>query len=101
MSRILSVLSGIVVIVLLVVLGGTLISMADSSTQAEPGTRASAGTAFTYQGRLSDGPSPASGSYDFAFELYDDPDSGSRVGPTVSEVVTVTQGLFAVELDFG
>ena len=28
------------------------------------------GTAFTYQGRLTDGGSPANGPYDFEFELY-------------------------------
>ena len=101
MSKVLSILSGIVVIVLLVILGGTLISLADSSTQVDAGPRASVGSAFTYQGYLADGPNPASGRYDFTFELYDDPDAGNQVGPTVPEVVTVTQGLFAVELDFG
>ena len=29
------------------------------------------GTAFTYQGRLTDGGSPADGEYDFRFRLYD------------------------------
>jgi len=101
MSKILSVLSGIAVIVLLIVLSGTLISLADSSSQVDSGTRANVGTAFTYQGRLTDGPNPANGRYDFTFALYDEPEIGNQVGPTVSEVVTVTGSLFAVELDFG
>jgi hypothetical protein len=101
MSKILSVLSGIAVIVLLVVLGGTLIGLADSRAQIGAGTRASVGTAFTYQGHLTEGQSPADGRYDFTFALYDDPDEGSPVGPTLSEVVTVTNSLFSVELDFG
>ena len=29
------------------------------------------GTAFSYQGRLTDGSSPANGDYDFNFSLYD------------------------------
>ncbi len=28
-------------------------------------------TAFTYQGKLSDGATPANGNYDFQFKLYD------------------------------
>ena len=40
------------------------------------------GTAFTYQGRLADGGSPAHGDYDFKFSLYDDLTGGSQVGST-------------------
>jgi hypothetical protein len=59
------------------------------------------GTAFTYQGRLTDGGSPANGEYDFQFELYNGND-GSDVGRPISkENVSVTEGLFTVELDFG
>jgi hypothetical protein len=60
------------------------------------------GTSFTYQGRLSDGGSPAGGSYDFQFVLYDAAVSGAQVGPiVVREDVAVAEGLFAVALDFG
>jgi len=59
-------------------------------------------TAFTYQGRLTDDGNPANGTHDFQFELYDDAGGGSQVGSTVTkDNVTVTDGLFAVELDFG
>jgi len=59
-------------------------------------------TSFTYQGRLTDGGNPANGSYDFRFILYDGETSGSQVGSTVNkDDVTVTDGLFTVELSFG
>jgi len=40
------------------------------------------GTAFTYQGRLSAGGQPASGSYDLRFILYNADIGGSQVGPS-------------------
>lgn len=59
-------------------------------------------TAFTYQGRLTDGGSPANGVYDLRFILYDAETGGAQVGGIVAkEDVTVTNGLFSVELDFG
>jgi hypothetical protein len=42
------------------------------------------GTAFTYQGRLTDAGSPGSGTYDFQFILYDSAVGGSQVGPVVT-----------------
>jgi hypothetical protein len=69
---------------------------------AEARAQAVLGTGFTYQGRLTDGGSPADGEYDFEFRLYDDPDTGAQVGDTVTVgAKTVTDGLFTVELDFG
>ncbi len=57
---------------------------------------------FTYQGRLTDGGSPANGTYDLRFILYDAETGGSQVGSTVTrEDVTVAGGLFSVELNFG
>jgi len=60
------------------------------------------GTAFTYQGRLTDGGSPASGSYDLRFSLYDAATEGTAVAPpqTLYEQ-PVVNGLFTVRLDFG
>src|SRR5882672_1919866 len=62
------------------------------------------GTAFTYQGRLIDGAIPANGNYDLKFALYDGSTGGVLVG-TPSTItlapVAVTNGLFAVTLDFG
>ncbi len=61
-------------------------------------------TAFTYQGKLSDGAGPASGNYDIQFKLFDTVTVGTGVqqGPTVTNPsVAVTVGIFTVQLDFG
>lgn len=59
-------------------------------------------TAFTYQGRLFDGGSPANGSYDLQFTLYDDPNVGNQLGPVfATNGVTVVNGVFTLALDFG
>lgn len=62
---------------------------------------ANIGGAITYQGTLSDDGSPASGDYEFSFELYDDLAAGVQVGATISQVLTVDDGLFTAMLDFG
>ena len=63
---------------------------------------ASLGTAFTYQGQLQQSGSPADGSYDFLFRLYDAPTNGTQIGPLVlTNAVPVSSGLFMVQLDFG
>jgi len=60
------------------------------------------GSGFTYQGRLEDGGSPADGSYDFQFKLYDAASLGTQVGVTVTlEEVPVSRGFFTATLDFG
>lgn len=59
-------------------------------------------TAFTYQGKLNDGASSANGTYQMEFELYDDANAGTQVGSTVTNNnVSVTNGIFNVQLDFG
>jgi trimeric autotransporter adhesin len=60
------------------------------------------GTAFIYQGRLGDGGTPATGSYDFRFAIYDALSGGTAVGgPLTNSPVAVSNGLFNVTLDFG
>jgi hypothetical protein len=62
------------------------------------------GSAFTYQGRLSDTAGPADGLYDFSFKLYDNPDLvfAAQQGPAIDvEDLDVVDGYFTVELDFG
>ena len=60
------------------------------------------GTAFTYQGQLTDGGSPATGTYDFQFKLYDASSSGGQIGSTVTlDNVSVADGMFTVSIDFG
>ncbi len=74
-----------------------LLAMAGSLSQAAP-----LGTAFTYQGSLQDGGSPAQGVYDLQFSVYDAVAGGALVGgPITHTPVTVTNGLFTVVLDFG
>src|SRR6185503_12153612 len=59
-------------------------------------------TAFTYQGRLATGGDAANGVYDFDFRLFASETNGTAIGSTVStNAVPVTNGLFAVLLDFG
>src|SRR5437870_1197770 len=59
-------------------------------------------TAFTYQGRLTDGGTPANGNYDLQFALWDSASSGSQIGSTQTvNIVPVSSGIFAVTLDFG
>lgn len=61
-----------------------------------------AGTAFTYQGILSQSGSPASGTYDIQFTLYNDPTGGLQKGATLTlNDVTVDKGRLTVNLDFG
>jgi len=57
------------------------------------------GTAFLYQGRLTDQGNPANGAYDFNFTLHDS--SGAVVGgPYFQNEISVTDGYFTVSLDF-
>ena len=63
---------------------------------------AAQGTAFTYQGRLNSGGSPANGSYDFQFILFNAAQSGLQVGSILTKsAVPVNNGLFSATLDFG
>lgn len=62
----------------------------------------SPGTTFVYQGQLKQGGSPAGGTFDFTFELFDESTLGIQRGTTLAiEDVVVSNGLFSVELDFG
>src|SRR5438094_3973024 len=59
-------------------------------------------SAFTYQGRLTDGGTPANGSYDLQFALWDTLSGGSQIGATQNLLaVQVSNGVFTVTLDFG
>jgi hypothetical protein len=61
-----------------------------------------ASSKFTYQGRLYDSNSPAEGSYDLQFELYESPEEGLRVaGPFNLYGVVIVSGEVSVMVDFG
>lgn len=60
------------------------------------------GTAFIYQGLLNDQSTPANGVYDLEFAMYDAATNGDQLGMTLTNTATsVSNGLFAVSLDFG
>ena len=59
------------------------------------------GTAFTYQGRLSDGASPANGTYQFQFSLFTVSNNGVSVAGPVTNTSAVINGVFTATLNFG
>lgn len=59
------------------------------------------GTAFTYQGELSDGGNPANGTYVFRGTLFDAATNGAKVRSAGSATVPVTDGRFTITLDPG
>jgi hypothetical protein len=57
-------------------------------------------TAFTYQGQLINGTNPATGVFDFRFQIYN-ANNNVVAGPLTNAPTGVTNGLFTVALDFG
>ncbi len=65
------------------------------------GQIAAQSTAFTYQGQLKEGGSPANGSYDLSFTLHSVASGSAPVGSTVYiDDKAVANGLFTAEVDF-
>ncbi len=59
-------------------------------------------TEFIFQGQLHDSASPANGSYDFEFLLFDSQTNGMQIGATLPRNnINVTTGVFSSKLDFG
>src|ERR1041385_7952603 len=58
-------------------------------------------TSFTYQGRLNNGATAVNGIYDFTFSVFPASSGGSALAGPVTNTVAVSNGLFAVTLDFG
>jgi len=76
-----------------------LLAIAVSSTAANAQT-----TAFSYQGRLTDGGTAASGNYDLQFRLFDTAAAGTGTQQGTAlllPAVAVESGIFTVALDFG
>ncbi len=78
-------------------------SVSGSVNTAVANATASAATpdSISYQGRLSDGGSPASGSYDFQFTLKDAASAGNSVGEAIKQTLTVQNGVFSASLAWG
>ncbi len=84
---------------LLVLSAGAAIAMA-----AAPAAHAQTplSTAFTYQGELASAGTPATGSYDIRFRLFDAASGGNQIGGTLcSDNLAVSAGRFGASLDFG
>jgi len=74
-----------------------LLVWASGNVTAEP-----LGTAFTYQGQLTESGAAAQGLFDFRFAIYDAASGGSPLaGPLTNSAVGVSNGLFTAKLDFG
>jgi hypothetical protein len=97
-------LVSILLVTLVLMLTGNAIAGLDRD-QEPAGTRAqqaTLGTSFTYQGSLADSSGPISDTCDFEFELYTAASGGDQVGNMVTKSeVDVSDGVFAVQLDFG
>lgn len=66
------------------------------------GTAWAQGTTFTYQGRLLQGGTPASGLFDFQLRGFDDATGGSQLGFVSTHInVTVDRGQLQLLVDFG
>src|SRR6266571_4931802 len=71
------------------------------STINSPLSTSAQGTAFTYQGRLTDGTNAANGRYDLTFAVFNASSAGTQFGNTITNTATVvTNGIFTVTLDF-
>ena len=82
--------------------GRVLTMLAAAVLSARLAAAAQVGTAFTYQGQLSNGGTPQNGPCDFRFKLFDAATSGTQVGTTQTLTsVSVSNGLFTVSIDFG
>ena len=76
--------------------------LALSTVNPQLSTAFAQGTAFTYQGQLNNSGSPAAGTYNLTFTLFNISSSGVAVAaPVTNNAVFVTNGLFTVLIDFG
>lgn len=74
----------------------------NAGPQQVAGPQQALGTAFTYQGHLSEWDQPVTGVYDFEFRMFDAASGGNQLGEVLAmNGVPVQHGLFTVQLDFG
>ncbi len=93
------VLTGAVIATLVLVTGLAYAQGVAPERRAE--TEAALGTAFTYQGQLSDEAGLVDGQCDLTFELYDEPVSGAPLDSEQRPSIPISDGTFTVQLDFG
>ena len=98
---------GSVLAVLLLALAAGLTQAQGPTPSGGVGAQATLGTAFTYQGQLKKAGNPLSGTCDFQFTLWDaagsgsPPTGGNQIGITQTATISVTNGLFTAQIDFG
>lgn len=91
----------LVVVIFLILLGRPIGAQGPASKNTDT-TQVALGTAFTYQGHLTQNGTSVNGMCDSRFRLFDSATAGDQVGPTQTfNNVSVTNGLFTVQLDFG
>jgi hypothetical protein len=83
----------LVIVSTLAVLSG--VALGEGSDEPIP-----VGESFTFQGRLHESGLPVNGTYDFLFRLKDTGE-GSIYSTSTQNDITVSDGLFTVELDYG
>ena len=80
----------------------SLASFAALTVLAAPAFAAPVGTAFTYQGQLTNQGAPFSGTVDITFRLYDAAVDGNQIGlDLLAEQLVVVDGRLTIDLDFG
>lgn len=95
------VIATLVLLVALVGVNAVVAQGPDAEAQQTTDIQAALGTAFTYQGQLTDSNGdPVNDTCEFQFELYDVATNGSPLA-TDSSTETVTDGRFTAALDFG
>jgi len=77
------------------------VAFASLTLLADISTAASLGTAFTYQGHLTDGGPAGNGAYEMCLALWDALTNGSQVAIVTNTGVVVSNGLFTTTVDFG
>ncbi|HEY77479.1 MAG TPA: hypothetical protein G4O00_15085 [Thermoflexia bacterium] len=93
---------GSLLVAVLLILGTGSSRAQGPGPQGGVSAQAAIGTAFTYQGRLQKNGNPVNDTCDFQFALFDAVSGGNQVGATLTKTgISVSEGLFTVELDFG
>jgi hypothetical protein len=94
--------SAILAALLVLILAAGLSRAEEGAGAVSAASQAQVDTAFTYQGRLTDGGSPANGEYDLQFGLYDAASGGTPLTSWRELAnVYISDGLFTVQVDFG